>query len=329
MARLKYPSILIDLGHVGKNGLPCNSEAWFQKELQQCKEWGFQLTFADGRVSLVYDQDQLAPYWIQQETPAIAWEWLRVNGFLSVESTNSVALELARQGAPAGSLVYAEEQTAGKGRKDRDWFSPARAGLYFTLVLRPTQARKFWPLLTHAASVALGEALKHLSEQGIIPQPLEIDIKWPNDVLLSGKKCAGILLEAIQAESENPAAVVGVGVNVHAGSFPASLSAQATCVDEMAKSFVPRRLLLVQFLDRFQRYYLMFERGRHSEILERWKSMSSMWNGTWVWISDGSERRRVETCGLNEIGALMVRTSDGGIETILAGDISISRDSSV
>jgi BirA family transcriptional regulator, biotin operon repressor / biotin---[acetyl-CoA-carboxylase] ligase len=325
MTRLKYPSILTDLGHVGKNGLPWNDEAWFQKELQQCREWGFQLTVANNRVSLAFDRDQLVPYWIQQETPAIAWEWLRVNGFLRVESTNSVALELARQGAPTGSLIYAEEQTAGKGRKDRNWFSPAGTGLYFTLILRPTQEQKFWPLLTHAASVTLAETLKHLSEQKIVPQPLSIDIKWPNDVLLSGKKCAGILLESLSSENANPAAIIGIGVNVHPGSFPATLSAQATCVDEMAKAFVPRRLLLVQFLSRFQRYYLMFEHGQHTDLLERWKSMSSMWNGTRVWISDGNESRQVETCGLNEAGALMVRTASGVIETIFAGDISVCR----
>jgi BirA family transcriptional regulator, biotin operon repressor / biotin---[acetyl-CoA-carboxylase] ligase len=326
MARLKQPSILIDLGHVGKNGLPLNDEAWFQKELEQCQEWGFQVKIANNRVSLVYDQDQLVPYWIQKESTTIAWEWLRVNGFLSVESTNSVALEMARQGAPNGSLIYAEEQTAGKGRKDRIWFSPAGTGLYFTLILRPAQARVFWPLLTHVASIALGETLKELAKLGIIPNPLEIDIKWPNDVLLSGKKCAGILLETLSTENESQAAVVGVGLNVHPGSYPESLSAEAACIDEMAKVFVPRRLLLVQFLDHFQRYYLMFERGEHKNLLERWKSVSSMWNGTKIWISDGSSRRQAETCGLNEMGALLIRTADGDQETVLAGDISVRRD---
>jgi BirA family biotin operon repressor/biotin-[acetyl-CoA-carboxylase] ligase len=328
MARIKHPSILIDLGHVGQNGLPWNHESWFQQELQECRKWGFQLSVDNDRVRLVYDQDQLVPYWIQQETPAIAWEWLRVNGFLSVESTNTVALEMARQGAPGGSLIYAEEQTAGKGRNDRSWFSPEGKGLYFTVILRPSQERKFWPLLAHVASVALGKALKNLSAKGLISNPLQIDIKWPNDVLLSGRKCAGILLESISVENENHAAAVGVGVNVHPGSCPESLAKETTCIDEMADAFVPRRLLLVQFLELFQRYFLKFERGLHAEILEDWKRMSSMWDGSWIWISDGKERRRVKTCGLNEIGALLVCTSDGASETILAGDVSVRRDSS-
>jgi BirA family biotin operon repressor/biotin-[acetyl-CoA-carboxylase] ligase len=323
MSTLRHPALLIDLGHVGENGLPLRSEPGFQRELDLCREWGFQLRIADERVSLSYDQDQLVPYWIQKEAPAIAWDWLRVNGFLRTESTNSEALEMARQGAPNGTLIYAEEQTAGKGRKGRTWFSPAKAGLYFTLILRPGQPRKFWPLLTHAASVALVDTLRAFSERGIIPHPLDIDLKWPNDVLLSGRKCAGILLETISAEGENHAAVLGAGINVHRGSVPESLASEAACLDDMARSFVPRRQLLVGFLHHFQLAYLLFERGRHAELLDRWKRASSMWNGTPIWIDEGEQRRAAVTCGLNEIGALLVRTAEGRLQTVLAGNVRV------
>jgi len=325
MSTLKHPALLIDLGHVGENGLPLTTEPWFQHELELCKEWGFRLNIADGRVSLLFDQDQLVPYWIQQETQAVAWDWLRVNGFLRTESTNSEALEMARRGAPGGTLIYAEEQTGGKGRKGRTWFSPAKEGLYFTLILRPGQQRKFWPLLSHVASVALVETLRAFSGSGIISHALDIDVKWPNDVLLSGKKFAGILLETI-SEGENHAAVVGLGINIHKGSVPESLAAQATCLDNMAKTFMPRRQILVQFLHHFQICYQMFEQGSHAELLGLWKSMSSMWNGTRIWIIEGGIGRPAMTCGLNEVGALLVRTEEGTLETVLAGDIRIRRD---
>jgi BirA family biotin operon repressor/biotin-[acetyl-CoA-carboxylase] ligase len=326
MSTIKHPEILIDLGHVGDNGLPLNSEPWFQHEMELCRQWGFRLEIADGRVRLRFDHDQLVPYWIQREAPAIAWDWLRVNGFLRAESTNSEACELARQGAPHGTLIYAEEQTAGKGRKGRTWFSPPATGLYFTLIVRPVQPRKFWPLLTHAASLALVEALKALSDGNLIPHPLEIDLKWPNDVLLSGKKCAGILLETVPTGGESHAAVVGLGINVHPGSVPESLAAEAACVDEMAQTFVPRRQLLVQFLHHFQLCYLMFERGNHAELLQRWKRTSSMWDGAQIWIIEGDLRRPAVTCGLDEIGALLVRTAEGPVEAVLAGDIRVRRN---
>jgi BirA family biotin operon repressor/biotin-[acetyl-CoA-carboxylase] ligase len=325
MSTLKTPSLLIDLGHVGDNGLPLNSAAWFQKELALCKEWGFQLNYSNNRVSLQFDQDQLVPYWIQKETPAIAWDWLRVHGFFRAGSTNSEALELARKGTPSGTLVYTEEQTAGKGRNGRSWFSSAGRGLYFTIVIRPTQPLRFWPLLTHVASVALIETLKDLfSPLKIIPHPLALDLKWPNDVLLSGKKCAGILLETM-TEGLNHAALVGLGINVRKGSVPESLEKTAAYLEKMTDAVVPRRQLLVRFLQNFQEFFLMFEQGKHKDLLERWKSNSSMWDGTHVWITEGNKRRSAITCGLNEIGALMIRTPEGNLETVLAGDISVSR----
>jgi BirA family transcriptional regulator, biotin operon repressor / biotin---[acetyl-CoA-carboxylase] ligase len=326
MSRLEQPSILIALGNAGENGIPMSNEPWFRNELELCSEWGFQLEFANNRVSLKFDQDQLAPHWIQRETPAIAWDWLTICGFLCIESTNDEALIAAGQGSPGGTLVYAEQQVAGKGRSGRTWFSPARTGLYFTLLLKPTRPAAFWPLLTHMASVALAEALSDLSEQGIIPQALDIDIKWPNDVLLSGKKCAGILLETRTAEGGNHAAAIGIGVNVHPGSVPESLVAEAACLDDMAHSFVPRRLLLVRILHHLQLRFLMFERGQHAELLEKWKSMSSMWHGSRIWITRGNLRQPAETCGLNEIGALLVRMEDGSRETLLAGDVSVRRE---
>ena len=321
MASLKHPALLIDLGHVGENGLPLIPGAAFQSELELCKQWGFLLNCANQRVSLVFDDDQLVPYWIQKETPAIAWDWLRINGFLQVESTNTEAAEQARSGAPGGTLIFAEEQTAGKGRNGRSWVSNARKGLYFTVILRPGQPVKFWPLLTHTASVALIETLKDLFPH------LDLDLKWPNDVLISGRKCAGILLESITETNMN-AAVIGLGINVRKGSVPESLESTAVCLDEASGTQVPRRQLLVHFLRKFQGYYLEFEKGNHRELLERWMSHSSMWDGAQVWISDGEVRRSAVTCGLNELGALMVRTPEGALETILAGDISVAMHSS-
>jgi BirA family biotin operon repressor/biotin-[acetyl-CoA-carboxylase] ligase len=326
MATLKHPKILTDLEDAGENGLPMSSESWFQQELELCREWDFRLKTANGRVSLEFDEDQPVPGWIQKETPLVAWDCLRVHGFLRVDSTNSEALRLAHGGAPGGTLVYAEEQTAGKGRKGRTWVSHAKTGLYFTLMLKPGQPRKSWPLLSHVASVSLGETLKSLSDRKISPHPLDIDLKWPNDVLLSGRKCAGILLEVAAAEGKDTAAVVGVGINVRKGSVPESLATEAVCLDEMAQTLVPRRRLLVEFLYHFQRWYLLFEKGSHAAILDQWKSMSSMWNGVRIWIREGEVSRPAMTCGLNEIGALLVRTAKGTLETIFAGDVSVRMD---
>ncbi|MDI9613874.1 MAG: biotin--[acetyl-CoA-carboxylase] ligase [Acidobacteriota bacterium] len=324
MNAIKLPSILTDLGHVGEAGLPLGAGAWFERELELCREWGFQLETIGGRVRLAPDPDALVPYWIQRETPALAWEWLRIHGFLSVDSTNREALDLARGGAPGGSLVCAEQQSAGKGRMGRSWFSPRGTGIYASLVVRPTREQQRWPLLAHVAAVSLYDAIS-ACVVGMAARRLDIDLKWPNDVLLGGRKCAGILLESLSSGEGAPAVVVGVGINVHPGSVPAELEGEAVSVAEMAGRTVPRRLLLVTFLYHFQKGYREFEAGDDAGILEGWKTRSSMWDGVPVWILEGAVRRAAVTCGLDETGALLVRTEAGALETVFAGDIRVRR----
>jgi BirA family transcriptional regulator, biotin operon repressor / biotin---[acetyl-CoA-carboxylase] ligase len=325
MSTLIYPAALISMGQAGEAGLPFSADPEFQKELDLCREWGFRLQTKNQSIHLLYDQDQLVPGWIQKETPAIAWDCLKVNGFLRVNSTNSEALNLAKREAPEGTLVCAEQQTTGRGRKKRIWYSPAGMGLYFTIILRPKAPLEFLPLLTHVSSIALVETLKELATRNIIPSPLDIDLKWPNDVLLSGKKCAGILLESMLSDAGKPAAVVGLGINVRKGSVPEGLETEAACLEDMAGVVVPRRQLLVHFLRHFQLWYRMFEQGNYDKLLERWKRHSSMYDGVPVWMGEGATRREAITCGINEMGALLVRTPDGAVQTIYAEDIRISR----
>jgi BirA family biotin operon repressor/biotin-[acetyl-CoA-carboxylase] ligase len=270
---------------------------------------------------LVFDQDALIPAWIAREAACIAWEACEVKGFLRVGSTNDEALRMARQGAPAGTVVFAEQQTAGRGRLGRRWASPPKSGLYFSVIVRPGRPTEHWPLLTHAAAVALALALQKLAEP--IGLRCRADIKWPNDVLLSGKKVAGILLEAATSAGVAPAAVVGVGVNVRPESVPSGLESTATAVDREANSPLPRRQLLVQFLTSFQTLLLLFERGEDSAILEQWKGISTMWNGVPVRVVEGSKVRSAVTQGLSDLGALRIRTENGDVETILAGDVSV------
>jgi BirA family biotin operon repressor/biotin-[acetyl-CoA-carboxylase] ligase len=325
MDNIKIPDILTDLSHVGTAGLPLGGVPATAKELEVCRDWGYRIEIENDRAFLRFDEEQIVPYWIQRETPDQAWEGLRVQGFLRIDSTNREALDQARIGAPSGTLVCAEEQTRGRGRNGRDWFSPAKNGLFFSLIVRPGQPSRLWPLLTHAASVALVRTLLDLVDKKVIPNPLVADIKWPNDVLISGKKCAGILLETLN-EGSNPAVIVGVGINIHRGSIPDELADRAVCIDEPAGVVVPRRKVLVGFLQQFQSEYNNFEKGNPVEVLDRWKGYSSMWNGVRIWIEEGGRRRSATTRGLDEIGALIIENEDNSRETIHAGDVRIQRE---
>ncbi len=321
----EIPSILNRIAAAGIAGLDLEGNSSSHEEVEACRASGFPVQMVDGRAHLVHDADTMVPVWIEDETEAIAWAKTIARGYFEIGSTNDEALACLRAGAPEGTLVYADTQTAGKGRMGRKWNSPARAGLYFTLVLRPRQPLSRWPILTQAASVALFQSLHDLNGRRIIARSLDIDLKWPNDVLLSGKKAAGILLETALKGEAAEGAVVGVGVNIAAESVPSDLSDSATAVELEAGEAVPRRWLLVRFLNHFQQGYRLFCTGMHSEIINQWKCRSTMWNGVEITVREGDRIRDAITCGLTDTGALIIRTATGSEETVLAGDVSVRR----
>lgn len=273
------------------------------------------------------DDDRLEPAWIETETPALAWDRLAVVGFSEIGSTNDEALRRAREGAPTGLLVVAEHQTAGRGRKGRTWTSPSGSGLCFSLVVHPASPRRHWPLLSLLTSVAVARSIEDMlvSVQGGRPG-LRVDLKWPNDVLLSGRKAAGILIETADLPGGSGAVVIGVGVNVGLDSIPRGLESLAASVSHEAGVKVPRRPLLVSFLRRFQEEYILFERGARKAILDHWKACSSMWDGVRVRVGEGGTWREATTCGLSDSGAIRVRLPDGSEQTLMAADVSVTVD---
>jgi BirA family biotin operon repressor/biotin-[acetyl-CoA-carboxylase] ligase len=325
MPALEMPSILNRIAAAGPAGLELETNPAVLEQIELCRAWGFHVQIQNGRALLLPDADLVVPGWVEKETEAIAWDETRVRGFFEIGSTNDEALSLSRTGAPEGTVIWAELQTAGRGRLGRRWISPAQSGLYFSVVLRPRQPLKYWPILTHAAAVALFRSLQDLRQEGVIPRNLEVDLKWPNDVLLSGKKTAGILLETVLKGEAAEAAAVGVGINVAPEAVPVELRDRATAVGAEAGVSVPRRWLLVRFLCQFQRLYKLFSAGDYRTIIEHWKSCSTMWNGVEVTVTEGDQSRIAMTCGLTETGALRIRNESGREEIVLAGDVSVRR----
>jgi BirA family biotin operon repressor/biotin-[acetyl-CoA-carboxylase] ligase len=325
MANLYLPCLLHEFACAGDAGIPLSQISSSLKELEVCREWGFDIQCRGDRAYLVFNRDSLIPEWIAMETPAIVWDSLKIYGFLEVGSTNEEALERARHGADSGTLVYAEKQTAGRGRKGRTWISQPGAGLYFSLVVRPNQPRECWPLLTHVTAVALFRAIKDIECATADRQAVSLDLKWPNDILLSGRKCSGILLEACGSKTDLGAAIVGVGVNVRYAAIPPDLQELAICLDEGFGKPVARREVMVGFLGHFQILYQLFESGEHRRIIEKWKNCSSMWNGARILIDDGHRQFGAVTRGITPSGALEVITDEGVEETLFAGDVSVRR----
>ncbi len=215
---------------------------------------------------------------------------------------------------PEGAVVIAESQTAGQGRLGRSWHSERESGLYLSLVLYPKAPPSLAPLLTLATTIAVHNAVERTTQ-------LDVDIKWPNDLLIGGKKVCGILAE-MQAEVDRiKTMVIGVGVNVNHESFPDDIADRATSLRMVSGRAQSRIEILVDFLEEFESLYLTFEQKGPRAIIDQWTRLSSFANGRKIEIHDGVRRIAGVTRGLNPLGALRVEQKDGRTEEVYSGDV--------
>ena len=243
----------------------------------------------------------------------------RIHHFFKADSTNRVALELGHAGEPEGAVVLAEEQTAGRGRAGHAWHSERATGIYATLLLRPHLAPVQAPLLTMMAGLSAHAAIQ--AQTG-----LNVDLKWPNDVLIGGKKVCGILTEMNAEITQVRYIVVGIGINVNHASFPEDLAGLATSLRLESGSEWSRVELAAALLKSLHREYRKFleEADAKKSILRRFAERSSWVSGKAVRIEDGgsSSDGAFEgiTEGLDDRGFLRVRTARG-VRTVLSGTV--------
>ncbi len=237
--------------------------------------------------------------------------------FTETNSTNTVAFKLAEDGAPEGTVVLADSQSRGKGRLGREWSSPPGVNLYASIILRPPVLPLEASQLTFISAVAVARTVEQVTS-------LKVRIKWPNDLLLDGRKFAGLLNE-MSAETEKINFVVmGIGVNINmlAGQFPADLRYPATsllieggCVVER-NSFV--RILLREMDNIYDRYLQEGDQPVREEWLQRSRMVGCMVN-----VNSSGKLISGMVTGIDQIGALLLRLADGSEERILAGDVTI------
>lgn len=242
-----------------------------------------------------------------------AWRYLPVVG-----STNDVALDWADQGAPDWALVVADAQTAGRGRGKRRWVTEPGCALAMSLILRPSPIEAgFAPRFTALAALGLIEAL---AEWG-----LHAELKWPNDVLLAGKKVAGVLVEADWQAAQVQSVVIGMGVNVSLGSVPPieTLRYPATAVEVVLGSPVNRWSLLASALGAMQRYRKLLTT---SEFYKAWNANLAH-RGAWVCYRAGErEAQRMKVLGVQVDGQLSLKQVDGRVITSASGEILMAED---
>lgn len=231
----------------------------------------------------------------------------------TVESTNEEAARMAREGAPAGTLVCARRQTAGRGRRGRTWASPA-GNLYASLVLRPDCAPAAAPQLSFVAALAAADTIRPR-----LPTPAALRLKWPNDLLIGGRKVAGLLLETESTEARRlDWLIVGMGINVV--SFPEDVDATATCLTAEGAAAATPADLLDSFMAIFPGWAARWQREGFAPIRQAWLD-SAAGLGSAISARLSNETLRGDFVGLDEDGALMLALPDGSRRKIAAGDV--------
>ncbi|MVP00007.1 biotin--[acetyl-CoA-carboxylase] ligase [Paenibacillus lutrae] len=234
-----------------------------------------------------------------------------------VESTMNEAHRLVAEGANEGTLVIAEEQTSGRGRMGKKWHSPKGKGIWMSLILKPRVPVYFVPQLTLLTAVALCRAVRR--ETGI-----DIGIKWPNDLLVRGKKVSGILLEMSGEDERLKYVIVGTGItaNLTEEDIPEELTAVATSLAIEAGTPVKRETLIAAFLNELETLYQLYMENGFAPIRTMWEAMSvTLHNQVRVKTAQGVIEGRAES--LDESGALVVRQLDGEKVRVYSGDVDI------
>ena len=240
----------------------------------------------------------------------------RVRWYEEVGSTNDLVLSWADAGGEEGLAAIADAQTSGRGRLGRRWSSPPGAGIYLSVLLRP--ARSVLPLLTLTAGVVVAEAIQAASG-------LAVSLKWPNDVCIEAGtsgwlKIAGILAEAGTTSTGGNYAIVGIGINVRTAMYPPEVAVRATSLEAELGRPVDRSMLVVECLSAFAQRYAQLKGYGEARILDEWRRRASATLARTVEFDADATVQRGVAHGIDDEGALLVRTGDG-VRRVVSGEV--------
>jgi BirA family transcriptional regulator, biotin operon repressor / biotin---[acetyl-CoA-carboxylase] ligase len=310
---MAHATVVVSGTKIAEEIATSRSEVW--RLIQQLRELGVSIAGhpATGyRLQAVPDlllPDILAP--LVQGTIFSA----QLHHYFKIGSTNTVAMDAASAGAPEGSVFLAERQTAGRGRGAHNWHSAQSAGIYCSVILRPALPPSEALILSLAAGVAV-HAVIHTVDPAVA-----VDLKWPNDVLIGGKKVAGILTEMNSEATRVRYIVIGIGINVNQITFPSELQRTATSLRVATGRGWSRVELCAALLKSLNREYrdLLEKPGAHDAILRSFQEQSSMVRGCQVHVDENGGFEGI-TEGLDPRGFLQVRTAHG-VRSVLSGTV--------
>lgn len=282
------------------------------KQVEQLRALGFEIESVgrQGYRLTACPDSLLAP--VIEQGLRTKWAGRPIVSLRTVDSTNKRARELAAQGAPQGTLVIAEEQTAGRGRRGRGWISPPGEAIYMTLILRPDAHPSQVAGLSLQTALAVARGIER--ETGLAAK-----IKWPNDIVCEGRKVCGMLLEMNADEQSVHDVVAGIGINVHQARMPEEIEKTAASLDMLGKTRYSRAAIVRAFLEEFEDTCELAALGR---LMEAYRERSATL-GARVQVVAPAGSFTGTAREVTESGSLLVEDEQGRLREVLAADVSV------
>jgi BirA family biotin operon repressor/biotin-[acetyl-CoA-carboxylase] ligase len=309
----EHPSVFLSGEEISHRLKVTRTAVW--KRVKHLKSLGYEIEASTrSGYRLIRSPDLLTPTEVE---PILRTKWIgrTIHYFQTIDSTNYKAYQLALNGAKEGEVVIAESQSKGRGRLERNWFSPPFLNLYLSVILRPKISPHQAPLITLMAAVATAEAIQKFS--GLTPL-----IKWPNDILLSDQKVAGLLNEIHSEIDRIHFVILGIGVNLNMDvkMFPGEIRTKATSLKKEWGQTISRKTFLRFLLEELERWYAIFLKEGDTAILKAWRDRAQI-KGRWVKVTFFGETLVGVAEDVDSDGALILEIEGGEQKRIVAGDI--------
>lgn len=287
-----------------------------KENLMKLKDAGYDIRHENEKgYKLFNTPDIIEPFEIERNlsTKYIAHN---IHFYQEVTSTNDIAKKFVENNAPEGTVIIAEQQTAGRSRSKSDWASP-EGGIWMTMILKPEVSLLEASKLTIVTGVAIAKTLHDNFN-------IDAGIKWPNDIMIGNKKICGILTEAVTDYDDLKAILIGIGidVNFNQSDLPENLHDIATTINEESAEEIKRAEIMKVFFSIFEEFYEQFKEGKFKHIIGEWRRLSST-TGNRVKVYKDGKAMIADAVGIDNQGALIVELDDGSLEKIISGECKI------
>lgn len=286
------------------------------KVIRRLQEEGYQVEAVRNKGYRIVDSPDIMTEEELKSLMRTRWAGRNIVYYKETDSTNLRIKQLGDEGAPEGTLAVADSQSAGRGRRGRTWDSPAGSSIYMSVLLRPRILPDRAPMLTLVMACSVAEGIMDCED-------VKVQIKWPNDIIINGRKLVGILTEMSTQIDYINHVTVGVGINVNMTEFPEEIRGTATSLRLETGHVVKRARLIAAIMERLEQNYGIFLQTEDmSGLMEKYSSLLVN-QGKEVMVLGAKEEYKAYAVGINNTGELIVRREDGTEEAVYAGEVSV------